>query len=167
MDRQIAMKDMLPSDIKIATRSFVDALYRNSRDAHILELARNRHEGYGLLAERYVELTGADKSVDSAMKDCLKLLGSDDHAFQETVDVLYAAITELVIASARMGVQALNVASQTVERQCGGDGLPLLDAIDELDGSGLEDDSDDLGDLDGEDSDDRDEDPDDEDPDDE
>ncbi|MEG1892065.1 MAG: hypothetical protein RR301_11630 [Clostridia bacterium] len=126
MNRQIKMFDLLPNDTKQATREFVEAIYEQRKYQRLLESSRNRHEGYGLLAEKFVALCGAMDQVKAGMKDCLKMLPSDDFDFQETVDATYNSLLELNVASAQMGAQALNVATQTVERQ---QNPPLVELI--------------------------------------
>jgi hypothetical protein len=129
MDQQITMNDIIPSETKTAVRQFNEASYDRRREDGRLELCRNRHEGYGLLADGYVGVTGSADGVKAAMKDCLKTLGGEDMDFQESADALYAALTDLSIHVTAMSVQALNVIQQLIHRQ-GSVSLPLLEKLD-------------------------------------
>lgn len=125
MDQQITMNDIIPNETKLAVRQFNEASYAKQNAGQQLSLCRNRHEGYGLLADNYVSVCGAVDGVKAAMKDCLKTLGGEDADFQESSDALYAALTELSISVTAMSVQALNVIQRLMERQADAP-LPLL-----------------------------------------
>lgn len=109
MPKQIGINDLLPSEIKDDTRRFIDTQYQGRVAMDELPPVRNRHEGYGLLAEGFVGVKGTMDNVNAAMRDCLKSLSGTDLNFQDAASNLYNALLDECIAVAAMGVQALNV----------------------------------------------------------
>ena len=109
MSKQIDINDLLPSEIKDDTRRFIDTQYQGRVALDELPPVRNRHEGYGLLAEGFVGVKGTMDNVNAAMRDCLKSLSGTDLNFQDAASNLYNALLDECIAVAAMGVQALNV----------------------------------------------------------
>ena len=109
MPKQIDINDLLPSEIKDDTRRFIDTQYQGRVAMDELPPVRNRHEGYGLLAEGFVGVKGTMDNVNAAMRDCLKSLSGTDLNFQDAASNLYNALLDECIAVAAMGVQALNV----------------------------------------------------------
>lgn len=109
MPKQIDINDIIPSEIKDDTRRFIDTQYQGQDAIDALPPVRNRHEGYGLLAEGYVGVKGAVDNVNAAMRDCLKSISGTDGNFQDAASNLYNALLDTCIAVAGMGVQALNV----------------------------------------------------------
>ena len=109
MSKQMDINDLIPSEIKDATRRFIDTQYQGQDAIDALPPVRNRHEGYGLLAEGFVGMKGAVDEVNAAMRDCLKSLSGTDGNFEDAARNLYNALLDTCIAVAGMGVQALNV----------------------------------------------------------
>lgn len=109
MSKQMDITDLMPSEIKEDTRRFVDAQFQGQSAADELPMVRNRHEGYGLLAEAYLAVNGAVDSVKAAMRDCLKALSGTDGNFQDAASNTFNSLLETCIAVVTMGVQALNV----------------------------------------------------------
>ena len=109
MSKQIDINDLLPSEIKDDTRRFIDTQYQGRVALDELPPVRNRHEGYGLLADGFVGVKGTMDNVNAAMRDCLKSLSGTDLNFQDAASNLYNALLDECIAVAAMGVQALNV----------------------------------------------------------
>ena len=109
MSKQMDMLDMIPSEIKTETRRFIDAQYNGQVMENDLPMVRNRHEGYGLLAEAYLGVAGAVDSVKAAMRDCLKSLAGTDANFQDAASNAFNSLLDTCIAAVSMGVQALNV----------------------------------------------------------
>lgn len=116
MPKQLEMNDFIPSKIKDSTRGFIEMFYQEGAEGSALADCRNRHEGYGLLAEAHVALCGAMDSVKAGMKDCLKTLSGEDAAFMSAADATYSALVDLAIAAVQMGVQNMNVIRQMMDR---------------------------------------------------
>ena len=130
MPKQIDINDIIPSEIKDDTRRFIDTQYQGQDAIDALPPVRNRHEGYGLLAEGYVGVKGAVDNVNAAMRDCLKSLSGTDGNFQDAASNLYNALLDTCIAVAGMGVQALNVIYRIQSRPV--DATPLEELAHEM-----------------------------------
>ena len=124
------IKDIIPSEIKDDTRRFIDTQYQGQDAIDALPPVRNRHEGYGLLAEGYVGVKGAVDNVNAAMRDCLKSLSGTDGNFQDAASNLYNALLDTCIAVPGMGVQALNVIYRIQSRPV--DATPLEELAAEM-----------------------------------
>lgn len=109
MSKQMDINDLLPSEIKDSTRRFIDGQYQGQSALDELPLVRNRHEGYGLLAEAYLCVSGAVDNVKAAMRDCLKALSGTDANFQDAASNAFNSLLDTCIAAVSMGVQTLNV----------------------------------------------------------
>ena len=109
MSKQLDINDMIPSEIKDDTRRFIDTQFQGQSAEDALPLVRNRHEGYGLLAEAYLGVSGAVDNVKAAMRDCLKALSGTDGNFQDAASNTFNSLLDTCIAVVAMGVQALNV----------------------------------------------------------
>lgn len=109
MSKQIDINDIIPSEIKTDTRRFIDSQYSAQDAVDALPLVRNRHEGYGLLAEAYQGVNSAMTSVKAAMADCLRALSGGDGIFQDAASNAFNSLLDTCIAAVGMGVQALNV----------------------------------------------------------
>lgn len=109
MPKQMDVNDLLPSEIKSSTRLFVDEQYKRQYDNYELPPVRNRHEGYGLLAEAYQNVKRADDNVKLAMSNCLRALAGTDGVFQEAASDAFNSLLDACIATVCMGVQTLNV----------------------------------------------------------
>lgn len=109
MSKQMDINDLIPSEIKDDTRRFIDTQFQGQSAEDALPLVRNRHEGYGLLAEAYLGVNGAMDSVKAAMRDCLKSLSGTDGNFQDAASNAFNSLLDTCIATVNMGVQALNV----------------------------------------------------------
>lgn len=109
MAKQMDMNDLIPSEIKDSTRRFIDTQYQGQAAVDELPEVRNRHEGYGLLAEAYLGVNGCLDNVKAAMRDCLKALSGTDSNFQDASSNLFNSLLDTCISAVSMGVQALNV----------------------------------------------------------
>ena len=109
MAKQMDMNDLIPSEIKDATRRFIDTQYNGQSAEDALPQVRNRHEGYGLLAEAYLGVVGGMDNVKAAMRDCLKALSGTDVNFQDAASNAFNSLLDTCIAAVNMGVQTLNV----------------------------------------------------------
>lgn len=144
MPKQQTINDFIPSKIKDSTRGFIEMFYSEGAANQELAACRNRHEGYGLLAESFVSLCGAMDGVKAGMKDCLKTLSGEDQAFLSATDATYSALVDLAITCVQMGVQGMNIIHQIMDR-IQSTPLPLEEFAAELDS---EDDSEDVPDED-------------------
>ena len=109
MSKQMDINDLIPSEIKDGTRRFIDTQFQGQSAEDALPLVRNRHEGYGLLAEAYLGVNGAMDNVKAAMRDCLKSLSGTDGNFQDAASNTFNSLLDTCIAAVHMGVQTLNV----------------------------------------------------------
>ena len=109
MSKQMDINDLIPDEIKDATRRFIDTQFQGQSAVDELPLVRNRHEGYGLLAEAYLGVNGAVDNVKAAMRDCLKALSGTDANFQDAASNAFNSLLDTCIAAVNMGVQTLNV----------------------------------------------------------
>lgn len=130
MSKQMDINDLVPSVIKEETRRFIDTQYQGQSAALALPPVRNRHEGYGLLAEGYVSVNSAMDNVKAAMRDCLKSLAGTDANFQDAASNAFNSLLDTCIAVVSMGVQAMNVIYKIMDvRQS--EPLPLVDMAQE------------------------------------
>jgi len=109
VSKQMDINDLIPDEIKDATRRFIDTQFQGQSAVDELPLVRNRHEGYGLLAEAYLGVNGAVDNVKAAMRDCLKALSGTDANFQDAASNAFNSLLDTCIAAVSMGVQTLNV----------------------------------------------------------
>ncbi len=109
MAKQIDINDLIPNEIKDATRRFIDTQFQGQSAVDELPLVRNRHEGYGLLAEAYLGVSGAVELVRAAMRDCLKALSGTAANFEDAASNAFNSLLDTCIAAVSMGVQTLNV----------------------------------------------------------
>lgn len=70
---------------------------------------RNRHEGYGLLAEEHVDVTRAMKNVKDGMTDFLNTLAIDDATAVDKVESLANALADAIVATVRMAAAAKRI----------------------------------------------------------
>ena len=147
MPKQLTANDFIPSKIKDSTRCFIEMFYQEGAEGGDLSDCRNRHEGYGLLAESFVTICGAMDSVKAGMKDCLKTLSGEDQAFLSAADATYSALVDLAISTVQMGVQDMNIIQRMMDR-IQRTPLPLEEYAD---GIASDDDSEDVPDVDGDD----------------
>lgn len=147
MPKQLTANDFIPSKIKDSTRGFIEMFYQEGAESATLADCRNRHEGYGLLAESFVTICGAMDSVKAGMKDCLKALSGEDQTFLSAADATYSALVDLAISTVQMGVQDMNIIQRMMDR-IQRTPLPLEEYAE---GIASEDDSEDVPDVDGDD----------------
>lgn len=70
---------------------------------------KNRHEGYGLLAEQFVNVNAALKMVKDSMTMLLKVLPVDDFKAMDAAGAIENSLTDLVKASLWMTAEAKRV----------------------------------------------------------
>ncbi len=73
---------------------------------------RNRHEGYGFLADAYLSVNFAMKKVKDGMADLLQALPvPDDSAAVDKVESLTNALTDAIIAISEMTAESRRVSN--------------------------------------------------------
>ena len=72
---------------------------------------KNRHEGYGFLAEAHQNLIHSAKVVKDSMTDLLNVLPSDDTQAVDKVENIYSALLDCVKAGAEMAAEAKRVSN--------------------------------------------------------
>ena len=70
---------------------------------------RNRHEGYGFLAEAHQNVIHAAKAVKDSMTDLLNVLPSDDAQAVDKVESIVAALEDLLKSSVLMAAEGKRV----------------------------------------------------------
>ena len=70
---------------------------------------RNRHEGYGFLADAHQALTKAVKDVKDGMADLLSALPSNDAAAIDKTEAVANALAETIVAAVKMAAEAKRV----------------------------------------------------------
>lgn len=81
------------------------ALGKNIQEQHPNPV-RNKHEGYGITAERYSALLRTEKAVSTEMKTMLSLLSNDEADFINICGSLYNAAIDAAM-------EAINLAAQS------------------------------------------------------
>jgi hypothetical protein len=102
---------------------------------------RNRHEGYGILAEANVELNGSLKSVKDSMVTFLRTLPLNDSRAIEAVSSIDNSLTKVVLAAVRMAAEAKRI-NDDLYVSLSGHTTPLEDYLNEQ-----EDEFEEAGDL--------------------
>ena len=94
--------------------SVLDSEYSGQLAAGDLPHVKNRHEAYGIAAERYVVVTATGVTLKRAMTDALKALpdSEDGGAFFSTCERLYDACVGVASSAALMAVQMQNIIHQ-------------------------------------------------------
>ncbi|MBQ7655641.1 MAG: hypothetical protein IJS41_03940 [Clostridia bacterium] len=70
---------------------------------------KNRHEGYGFLADAHQALTKAMKGVKDGMADLLNALPSNDAAATDKTEAVANALAETIVAAVKMAAEAKRV----------------------------------------------------------
>lgn len=107
---------------------------------------KNRHEGYGILAEKFVELQKTQKKVQAGMTEFLAVLPTDTkHAVEESSSILTAA-HDVAAKATLMAAWAEKVMQDLYELQMQEEKTPLEEM---MDGEGFApaDDAEDLEDV--------------------
>ena len=73
---------------------------------------KNRHEGYGLLSEEYVNILDAMKSLKDVMAAYLKILPVDDVKAVDTVSSIELSLHKLCTAVVQMSAQAKRISGE-------------------------------------------------------
>jgi putative parathymosin len=107
------------------------------------ETVKNRHEGYGIAAEKYCAIQRAVKDTKSDMDDLLKILSNEDADVLNVFGSLYNSAVEVAVESITLAMQIRRVmddlykAEQKVS--------PIEKYIEELEGEDEFEDADDIG----------------------
>ena len=95
---------------------------------------KNRHEGYGILAENFVELQKTQKKVQAGMSEFLKILPTDTrHAVEESSSILNA-VHEVAVRATVMAAWANRVMKDLYDLQVLEEKTPLEDMYGSGDG---------------------------------
>ena len=70
---------------------------------------KNRHEGYGILADKFASLNATLKSVKDGMVAMLRILPTDDHKAIDAVASVDNSLTDLVVAAVSMAAEAKRI----------------------------------------------------------
>lgn len=70
---------------------------------------KNRHEGYGILAENMVAVNGALKGVKGGMDNLLKVLPVDDFKAIDEVASIDNSLTQLITTALQMSAEAKRI----------------------------------------------------------
>lgn len=94
---------------------------------------KNRHEGYGILAEKFVSITKSMKDVKNGMNALLCVLPVDDYKAVDSVISIDGSLTELVKAVVQMSAEAKRI-SDDLFKSAAMDRTPLEEYMEEQDG---------------------------------
>lgn len=72
---------------------------------------KNRHEGYGFLAEAHQNVIHATKAVKDGMTDLLNVLGADDSQAVDKVESIIVALQDLLKSTVEMAAEGKRVSS--------------------------------------------------------
>lgn len=98
---------------------------------------KNRHEGYGVVAESHSLLKNAEKAVDTEMKSLLALLPNGETEFIQLCGSLYNAAIDTAMQAIRLAADAKRVLADLYD---GSARTPIEEAIDEAEeNDGFED----------------------------
>ena len=90
----------------------VSFAHRVLMEAQAGNLVKNRHEGYGLLAEQYVNVNTALKSLKDDMAAYLKILPIDDFKAVDAVASIDGSLHKLIVAATNMAAQAKRISDE-------------------------------------------------------
>ena len=90
----------------------VSFAHRVLMEAQAGNLVKNRHEGYGLLAEQYVNVNTALKSLKDDMAAFLKILPIDDFKAVDAVASIGGSLHKLIMAATNMAAQAKRISDE-------------------------------------------------------
>jgi hypothetical protein len=90
----------------------VSFAYRVLMNAQEGNMVKNRHEGYGLLAEQYVNVTAALKGLKDDMAAYLKILPIDDFKAVDAVANIDGSLHKLIVAAVCMAAQAKRISDE-------------------------------------------------------
>jgi hypothetical protein len=97
---------------------------------------KNRHEGYGILAEKFVAVGAAMKAIQDGMKSYLRILPVDDYKAVDAVSSIDNSLTDLVTATVKMAAEAKRI-NDDLFRHASETKTPLEDYMDSQ-GDGFE-----------------------------
>lgn len=92
--------------------NFIDAQHRNARENMELPTVRNKHEAYGIMAEKAVIVASGASGVNKALKDALNALPNSSEGFVSACEMAYNACIDTAMAAVDMAVAMQNVVAQ-------------------------------------------------------
>lgn len=120
LDSEKSLKDNLQEVARFA-------LGKEVQEDHPCQV-RNKHEGYGIAAERYSALLRAEKAVSTEMKTMLSLLSNDEGTFINICGSLYNSCIDAAMAAIKMAAQSRRI----MEDLYGESVTPLEEYMDSL-----------------------------------
>lgn len=97
---------------------------------------RNRHEGYGLMADRFQEVATKMKGVNDGMKQLLQMLPMGDSAAIDKTESIANALEDLIAEAVQMAAEAKRVSGDLFDQNWSG---PEETPLEQLEDNGFED----------------------------
>lgn len=76
------------------------------------DMVKNRHEGYGLLSEQYINVNAALKGLKDDMAGFLKILPIDDFKAVDSVAAIDGSLHKLIVAAVCMAAQSKRISDE-------------------------------------------------------
>ncbi len=135
MPNQINIDEIVPGDFLRRIQQFTESEYLIRIENKSHPTIKNPHEAYGILAEAYVALSGAMKSVKIAMDDSLKTISSPSDAFRDSSTNAYSGCLAVAQAAVYMAVSSENIGIQLLRLP---EPTPIEEMIENLDPEDLQ-----------------------------
>lgn len=103
---------LYPAGFSDAALRFIDEQYLSFRNIGELPSVRNKHEAYGIMAEKSVIVASGASSVKRALSDALSALPDSNEGFVSTCEMAYNSCIETAMAAIDMAVAMQNVVAQ-------------------------------------------------------
>ena len=94
------------------------------------EKVKNRHEGYGFLADAHQALIRAMKGVKDGMTDLLNTLPADDVAAIDKTEAVANALADTIVAAVKMAAEAKRVSTDLYSGGWGVARTPMEEYLD-------------------------------------
>ena len=91
---------------------FIDEQFQSFRASGELPTVRNKHEAYGIMAEKSVIVASGASSVKRALSDALSALPDSNEGFVSTCEMAYNSCIDTAMAAIDMAVAMQNVVTQ-------------------------------------------------------
>lgn len=108
LDLRLDSERDLDENIEVVV-SFAHGILMEAQAGNVV---KNRHEGYGLLSEEYVNVTTAMKTLKDDMGVYLKILPIDDFKAVDAVASIDGSLHKLIVAAVRMAAQAKRISDE-------------------------------------------------------
>lgn len=134
-------------DLKENVQLMVRFALQQILDEDFPDPVKNRHEGYGIAADKYSALGGSMKSIQDDMKTYLKLLADEGNSTLNTVGSLYNSAVEAAVKSIRLAAETQRILN---DLYYGEQKTPLEEYIEEQDPDSEEDEFSETGEIEAE-----------------